>query len=219
MEYLRKNRPGLFTRLLLSGKLMEHLYEIDDTCHDRMELMVSQMKQAEGITEALKASDQRIAELDVTIRKLYESFAKGITPEKRFEMLSASFEQEQQALRDLVEREESELSENGIGTENIGAFISLAKKYRNADEITPAMINAFIDRIEVSAPKKVNGERTVQIEIHFRFIGQFSISQIPTEMTAEELEEEQRRAKQREKNHASYLHRKEKRIAAMSMPA
>ena len=58
MEYLRKNRPGLFTRLLLSGKLMEHLYEIDDTCHDRMELMVSQMKQAEGITEALKASDQ-----------------------------------------------------------------------------------------------------------------------------------------------------------------
>ena len=59
MEYLRNNHPGLFTRLLLSGKLMEHLHEIDDTCHDRMELMVSQMKQAEGITEALKASDQK----------------------------------------------------------------------------------------------------------------------------------------------------------------
>ena len=36
MEYLRKNRPGLFTRLLLSGKLMEHLHEIDDTCHERI---------------------------------------------------------------------------------------------------------------------------------------------------------------------------------------
>ena len=58
MEYLRKNRPGLFTRLLLSGKLMEHLHEIDDTCYERLELMVSQMKQAEGITEALKATDQ-----------------------------------------------------------------------------------------------------------------------------------------------------------------
>ena len=58
MEYLRKNRPGLFTRLLLSGKLMEHLHEIDDTCYERLELMVSQMKQVEGITEALKATDQ-----------------------------------------------------------------------------------------------------------------------------------------------------------------
>ena len=58
MEYLRKNRPGLFNRLLLSGKLMDHLHEIDDACHERVELLVSQMKQAEGVTESLKASDQ-----------------------------------------------------------------------------------------------------------------------------------------------------------------
>ena len=37
---------------------MEHLHEVDDTCHDRLEVMLLQMKQAEGITEALKASDQ-----------------------------------------------------------------------------------------------------------------------------------------------------------------
>ena len=29
-EYLQEHRPGLFTHLLLSGKLMEHLHEIDD---------------------------------------------------------------------------------------------------------------------------------------------------------------------------------------------
>lgn len=58
MEYLRKNRPGLFNRLLLSGKLMGHLHETDDSCHERVELLVSQMQQAEGVTEALKASDQ-----------------------------------------------------------------------------------------------------------------------------------------------------------------
>ena len=39
MEYLRKNRPGLFTRLLLSGKLMEHLHEIDDTCYERLAIL------------------------------------------------------------------------------------------------------------------------------------------------------------------------------------
>ena len=58
MEYLRKNRPSLFNRLLLSGRLMDHLHEIDNACHERVELLVSQMKHAEDITEALKASDQ-----------------------------------------------------------------------------------------------------------------------------------------------------------------
>ena len=58
MAYLQKNLPGLFNRLLLSGKLMDHLHEIDNACHERMELLVSQVKQAEGISEALKASDQ-----------------------------------------------------------------------------------------------------------------------------------------------------------------
>ena len=58
VDYLQKNRPGLFNRLLLAGKFMNHLHEIDDSCHERMELLVSQMKQTEGITEALKASDQ-----------------------------------------------------------------------------------------------------------------------------------------------------------------
>lgn len=58
MAYLRQNRPGLFNRLLLSGKLMDHLHEIDDTCNDRMELQIAQMKQTEGVTENLKAENQ-----------------------------------------------------------------------------------------------------------------------------------------------------------------
>ena len=58
MDYLKEHRPILFNRLLLSGKLMEHLHEIDATCHARLELLISQMKEAEGVTEALKMTDQ-----------------------------------------------------------------------------------------------------------------------------------------------------------------
>lgn len=54
MTYLRENRPGLYTRLLLSGKLCGHLAEIDNTCRERMSRMVPQMATAEGINEALK---------------------------------------------------------------------------------------------------------------------------------------------------------------------
>ena len=58
MNYLKEHRPGMFNRLLLSGKLMDHLYEIDATCHARLDLLIPQMKEAEGVTETLKMTDQ-----------------------------------------------------------------------------------------------------------------------------------------------------------------
>ncbi len=58
LNYLKEHRPGLFSSLLLSGKLMEHLHEIDETCNDRLELLIPQMQIAEGITEDLKVTDQ-----------------------------------------------------------------------------------------------------------------------------------------------------------------
>ena len=56
--YLEEHRPGLYTRLILSGKLYEQLAETDQVCQDRMKRMIAQMAEAEGINEKLKASDQ-----------------------------------------------------------------------------------------------------------------------------------------------------------------
>ena len=56
--YLEEHRLGLYERLLLSGKLYEHLAEIDACCNERMYRMISQMDEAEGISESLKARDQ-----------------------------------------------------------------------------------------------------------------------------------------------------------------
>ena len=56
--YLKEYRPGLYEHLILSGKLYEHLAEIEKTCTARMEIMIPQMAQAEGITESLKSANQ-----------------------------------------------------------------------------------------------------------------------------------------------------------------
>ena len=56
--YLREHHEGIYTGLLLSGKLNAHLNEIDETAHARMELMTKQMAVAQGVTEELKARDQ-----------------------------------------------------------------------------------------------------------------------------------------------------------------
>ena len=58
LEYIRKHRPILFNQLVLSGKLKTYLADLNEQAQDRLELIMQQMKKAEGITEALKASDQ-----------------------------------------------------------------------------------------------------------------------------------------------------------------
>ena len=56
--YLRKHRPALYNALFLSGTLYQHLAEIDQTCSERMERLIAQLAEREGVTEALKASAQ-----------------------------------------------------------------------------------------------------------------------------------------------------------------
>lgn len=58
MSYLEKHHPGQYEAMLLTGRLMPHLREIDETAHERLERIIAQMKEQEGVTEQLKAADQ-----------------------------------------------------------------------------------------------------------------------------------------------------------------
>lgn len=58
LNYLKEHRPVIYNQLILSGKLYAHLGEIEQTCQDWMERIIPQMKEAEGVTEALKAANQ-----------------------------------------------------------------------------------------------------------------------------------------------------------------
>lgn len=56
--YLKEHRKILYTNYVVEGTLFKHLYEIDQACNERMEIIVSAMSEKEGVTEALKAADQ-----------------------------------------------------------------------------------------------------------------------------------------------------------------
>lgn len=57
-RYLRTHMDGIYTGMLLTGKLDEHLKEIGDTAQEMFGRLVAQMKEAEGVTERLKAENQ-----------------------------------------------------------------------------------------------------------------------------------------------------------------
>lgn len=174
---------------------------------------LSEVRHADAVkdmtAEAAK-SRKRIAELDTIIQKLYESYALGKTPESRFNLLSSTYEKEQAQLKDKLAKTEEALGTYHADTTNIEAFMTLARQYRDTDELTASVINSFIDRVVVHAPKKVNGQRHVQIDVIFRFIGCFTVPVAPNIMTEEQLQEEARRAKERKRNHKKYLRKKER---------
>ena len=57
-SYLKENRPGLYTGMMISGRLNIHLTEIEQQAQTMMERLLTQLAKAEGVTEMLKATDQ-----------------------------------------------------------------------------------------------------------------------------------------------------------------
>ena len=57
-KYLLEHQPALYTALFLSGKLADHLQEIDRSATHMFDQLVDQLKTRNGVTEQLKATDQ-----------------------------------------------------------------------------------------------------------------------------------------------------------------
>ena len=57
-RFLRENRNGTYTAMLLTGKLNQHLEEIDRQANEMMETLTAQMAKQEGVNESLKAENQ-----------------------------------------------------------------------------------------------------------------------------------------------------------------
>ena len=57
-RYLREDGDGIYTGMLLTVNLDDHLKEIGDTAQEMFDQLVEQMKKVEGVTERLKAEKQ-----------------------------------------------------------------------------------------------------------------------------------------------------------------
>lgn len=56
-QFLREDRPGRYQYLLLTGKLTEHLNQIDQEVRRQVEVLIKQMAKKQGVTEQLKRQD------------------------------------------------------------------------------------------------------------------------------------------------------------------
>ena len=57
-DYIKEHTPIRFNELCLSGKLWTCLADLNEQAQSRLELIIEQMKAAEGVTESMKQHDQ-----------------------------------------------------------------------------------------------------------------------------------------------------------------
>ena len=169
---------------------------------------VRQQEAAKELSRRVAKSKKRIEELDILMKKLYETYALGRMDEKRFELLSAGYEKEQDELEQALAADQANLDQFNEDTDRADKFLALAKKYTDFSELTPAMLNEFVEKIMVHAPDRSAGERVQEIEIYLKFIGKFDVP-LP-EPTPEELAAEEVRRQRRARDHAKYLRQKER---------
>ena len=57
-QFLKEHRSARYQYMLLTGKLNEHLNQIDQEVREQVETLMEQMTEKQGVTEELKAQDQ-----------------------------------------------------------------------------------------------------------------------------------------------------------------
>ena len=57
-QFLKEHRSTRYQYLVLTGKLTEHLNQVDKEAREKVEMLVEQMAEQWGVTEELKMQDQ-----------------------------------------------------------------------------------------------------------------------------------------------------------------
>ena len=166
---------------------------------------VQQDETAKAYRKNLNKAQKRVAELNTLIRKIYEDSALGRLSDKRFEILSAEYEQEQEELEKSITEMQAALDNFNADSMRADKFIELTKRYQDFSELTTPMINEFIEKIIIYEAVHIDGERVQDVDVYLNFIGKYELP--PQELTEEE-EQELLRIKKRRENQRNYNARK-----------
>lgn len=120
---------------------------------------------------AVENNRRRITELNTLIERLYVDNVSGKITDERYEKLSGKFEAEQEEMTQALASLETEIAAEESQAVNVDRFLSVVRRYTEIEELTPAIVHEFIDRIIVHEPEQARGDRRQKVEIIYNNIG------------------------------------------------
>ena len=184
----------------------EEFHQLMNQIFHKKNLSMQQTDQIKKQQKRIPQITTRLEQIDKVLNKLYEDNALGTIPQDRYEQMSQKYSEEYYALK----AELATLQEQLSAYENAGGraqkFLKLTERHAAFTELTPAILNEFISRIEVHERDQKRARYAIQhISIYFNYIGKFEneVTQLaePTEQEIRQMREEIEEAK-KEKSRA-----------------
>ena len=136
---------------------------------ERLNLQLSADKEQQK--KELRQCKQRVSEIENLYAKLYEDLTRELITEKRFQMLSARFDSEQEELTAKIKELEKSAIADKEQLSSIEHFAEQISGYAGITELNFKIINQLIEKILVSEPVEIDGQKIQRLTIHYKFIG------------------------------------------------
>ena len=125
----------------------------------------------------LKRLSERQEEIGKIIRKLYEDNVNGRITDERFDFLAKSYEDEGNDLKTKIQEFKNALASSVQDEEKLSKFLKVVKSYTKIEELTPEILNSFIEKIYIGETEKYDGRKMQEVEIIYKFIGAINLPQ------------------------------------------
>lgn len=125
----------------------------------------------------LKRLSERQEEIGKIIRKLYEDNVNGRITDERFDFLAKSYEDEGNELKTKIQEFKNALASSVQEEEKLSKFLKVVKSYTKIEELTPEILNSFIEKIYIGETEKYDGRKMQEVEIIYKFIGAINLPQ------------------------------------------
>ena len=187
----RKKKKGLCSshRILVSEltevvksdlqKVCEYIFLHEKEFTD--EYLSGSKKETEKFQTKTKAEIKRLSdrqeEIGKIIRKLYEDNVSGRITDERFDFLAKSYEDEGNDLRQKTIELQNALTASVQDEEKLSKFLKIVKAYTEIQELTPEILNSFIEKIYIGETERYDGRKMQDVEIIYKFVGAINLPQ------------------------------------------
>ena len=187
----RKKKKGLCSshRILVSEltevvksdlqKVCEYVFLHEKEFTD--EYLSGSKKETEKFQTKTKAEIKRLSdrqeEIGRIIRKLYEDNVCGRITDERFDFLAKSYEDEGNDLKTKIQELKNALASSVQDEEKLSKFLKVVKSYTKIEELTPEILNSFIEKIYIGETEKYDGRKMQEVEIIYKFVGAINLPQ------------------------------------------
>ena len=125
----------------------------------------------------IKRLSERQEEIGRIIRKLYEDNVNGRITDERFDFLAKSYEDEGNNLKTKIQELKNALASSVQDEEKLSKFLKVVKTYTEITELTPEILNSFIEKIYIGETEKYDGRKMQEVEIIYKFVGAINLPQ------------------------------------------